>query len=140
MSNKEKLLNRIYEITPKAGDYVHSYRELTPDNLAKILSSIGAVVVWSKLLNWEQLTDVEIYKQTVEIPSEIDGGELFLLLSDADVENPVCKKRSLIKQFVCNYIDVQDSAFYNGDAVFISSTENYIYIFHHEGVYTNVVW
>ena len=136
--NKDIFLEMVNYLFSKTEFKFKAYDSITPDKLAENISKIGVSIQWDKLPNWESLEDNDIFQSTFLAPISSSESDRYSISTDSEFDNPIHMSYSQISEFINNYFIKNGVSFYNGDVIIVSSTNNYVYIFHHEGVYTNI--
>jgi hypothetical protein len=135
MNTQENMLNRLWEICPHTRNNIHSYSEMTPDNITSAFELMNVQIKWCKVPNWESFSDTELLAKTVNLP---ESGMLFIS-SDSNFAKPAYIQVTSVNEFVGEYLVTNEMCFFSGDVIAISGINTYVYLFHHEGLYANIV-
>lgn len=135
---QKEMLERILVIIPNAESHLKSFREITPDSLALAIEQAGTGISWGNLADWENMTDTEIFDQTIKVPKFINSNDGLYISTDADFEYPIYKRYFELRGMVCDFLVRENCAFFNGDVIVVSAVHKYLYIFSHNGVYANI--
>lgn len=138
MSFQKEMLERILIVIPNAESQLKNYRKITPDNLAVAIEAVGTSISWQILADWEDMTDTEIFDQTIKFPESTKSDDRFYISTDADFEFPIYKRYFELRGMVCDFLVRENRAFYNGDVIIVSTVHKYFYIFSDNGAYANI--
>ncbi|MDV3349819.1 hypothetical protein QGP82_14025 [Leptothoe sp. LEGE 181152] len=116
--------------------FCFGFEYLTLEETLNQLSSRGNSISWKQLKNWEELEDIDIFKELPE--HEKISGDIYVVTEASYKKElgPFKVHAADLECFITEHLNAYSECFFNGDVLITSTKDSCMWIFHHGGVMT----
>jgi hypothetical protein len=106
-----------------------------------LIAALAGKVQWHPLPGWEHQEDVDIARRAGLIALASLAGGVLMVVTDGSLSKTAggCVVEAVaLEAFIADHLRRFGECFCNGDVVIVQAAGAFIWLFHHEGLYTSI--